>query len=635
MDANKSLDVSITIIAALLHDVSDVHGAVFNTRALRLTLNKVRSRAMHEGMGFLTKTLPRLGKAFDKAISGHTPLNSVGDGYRFDSLPNSVLPRFLGEFFSRVLQPDGTLQRVPCAKCVEVIRQVLYLFYKYELPYTEQQEDEVIQKFERTEETLSCSRCSASHTSDGMGCEQCATPTSETTCQKVVPEEKRRVIRIAQNLLKRVFATFDPTDIYPRHGPGAVATKQRLSYKYRWTNISKRITEKFPLDAYFYVSLGHVCDRLQEFSCLSDGDLPARVILVPKDSRGPRLISAEPVDFQWVQQGLGRELARHLESIELTKFNIHFTDQKPNQFGALLGSCTGRYATLDLNEASDRVSLDLVRLLFPDHICEYLEAARSCSTVLPSGKVIKLKKFAPMGSSLCFPILALTVWAILTAAAPDTDTRDGILVYGDDVIVPTAYAGDAMEQLESFGLKINQDKSCTAGLFRESCGMDAFNGINVTPVRLRTVWSSRRRAEVYSSWIAYANSFFSKRYYRVYNTIVDMLTALYGPIPSEDMHLACPSLRYVTEQERPKIRRWNRHLQKWQYKVWDLKSPSVNQVMDGWSMLLRYFAESVGRQRPYTEGITAPDFETLWNRSPFSVSQYTSRKTSMLVKRWR
>lgn len=634
METNKSLDVSLTIITALLRDVSDAHGAVFNTRALRLTLKKVESRCMHEGIGFLTKTLPRLGKAFDKAISGNTPLNSIGEGYSFEALPGSKLPRFLGEFFSRVLQQDGTLQRVPCAASVEVIRAVCYLYYKYELPYTEQQEDEVIQRFKKTEEELPCPSYGSSSTNSGVPGPEPSTPYPETTFDKVAPE-KRRVIRTARRLLVEVFAAFDPLDIFPRHGPGAVATRQRLSAKYLWKNVSRRITEKYPLDTYYYVNLEHVCDRLQELSCIDEESLPARVCLVPKDSRGPRLISCEPVDYQWIQQGLGRALARHLECIELTKFNIHFTDQLPNRFGALLGSKTGRYATLDLNEASDRISVDLVRCLFPPHICEYLEACRSCSTELPNGEVIKLKKFAPMGSALCFPILALTVWAILTAAAPDADTRSGILVYGDDVIVPTEFAGDAMEQLESFGLKINRDKSCTAGLFRESCGMDAFNGIDVTPVRLRTVWSHHRRADVYSSWVAYANSFYDKRYYRVYNKIVDMLTALYGPIPGMDLNLSCPSLRYVTEQVRPLPRRWNRHLQKWQYKVWDIRSPSVKQVTDGWSMLLRYFTESIGEQRPYTEGITAPEFETLWNRSPFSVSQYTSRSTSMLVKRWR
>jgi hypothetical protein len=90
MDARKSLDESYNLIAALLCDVSNSHGEVFNTTNLKRTLEKVRERLFAEGMGFLTKTLPRLGKAFDKALSGETKLNANALGYR--ALSNSELP---------------------------------------------------------------------------------------------------------------------------------------------------------------------------------------------------------------------------------------------------------------------------------------------------------------------------------------------------------------------------------------------------------------------------------------------------------------------------------------------------------------------------------------------------------------
>jgi len=639
MESNKSLDES-KIIAALICDVQYAHGLVFNTRARNLTIKKVESRIRKEGLGFLTKTLPRLGKAFDKAIAGDTKLNCKTVGFK--PYGDTQLPRFLGELFSQVLLPDGGLLPHPCAQCVKDIREILYSFYKYELPYTDEQEQHVIQKFKRTEEDLSTLSANLQEIED-------RTATAIGTRRRVglqnllardgeIPLRDRQVTiaREAKILLSRLFSSFDPLNIKPRHGPGAVATKQRLGDKYLWSNISGRITKQWPLDAFYFASNGHVCDRYDTFNSITDTDLPARVVLVPKDSRGPRLISCEPVDFQWIQQGLSRAIVELVEGHELTKFNVHFTDQLPNRFGALLGSSTGRYATLDLNEASDRVSVDLVRLIFPEHIFVFLEAARSLSTELPDGEVLPLNKYAPMGSALCFPVLALTVWAILTAAAPDADTRDGILVYGDDVIVPTAYAANAMEYLESFGLKVNRDKSCTSGLFRESCGQDAFQGTCVTPVRFRTVWSSARRPDVYSSWIAYANSHYDKQHYRVYDCIVNSLFAVYGKIPSDDMHLACPSLRWVPEHLKPNIKRWNASLQKVQYKVYDVKSPSVKHVIDGWSMLLRYFVE-VGYDRPLQspDEVSARIDDPLKVIPAFSVSTYTNRKTSMLVKRWR
>jgi len=676
MDQDKSLD-KYKLIAALLHDAHASHGAVFNCRALRLTLKQVSRRSLSEGARYFTVALPRLGKALDKALAGEEMIDC--GKLRLAALPNTKLPRFLGEFFSQVFSSDGTVLPNPCVDIIRVLRQLLLCFYKYEEPYTDEQCQRVVSKFERTEDDIKTSSEELDILYQAFS-SPCYPSTRRCPKQAVSKEE---IARKARHLLSDLFAFFDPMDIYPRHGPGVVATKQRLWEKFRWTNISRNITEVYPLDAFFYASLGHFCDSYKELSKITDEDLPAKVILVPKDSRGPRLISCEPVDYQWIQQGLGRAIVRHAERSELTKFNVFFTNQQPNRFGALLGSSTGKYVTLDLNEASDRVSVSLVRLLFPDHLYKCLAACRSSSTVLPSGKVLPLRKFAPMGSSLCFPVMALTIWAILTAAAPDEDVASHILVYGDDVIVPTAFAERAMEQLESFGLKINRDKSCIKGSFRESCGMDAYQGSDVTPIKFRSVWSSLRCPDSYTSWIAYANSLvsqvnptWSRKYHHTYDYIVGRLTAVYGDIPTRDMHLACPSLVRVPETRRPIRHRVNRSLQKLQYRVWDVKSPNINHDITGWEMLLRYFSEAANTlnlsQRERQQNTVFDCFPHVreklpvsedygrcavyearlsefmlfhghgsWERypiletTPFSVSQYTRPRTSMLVRRWR
>jgi hypothetical protein len=650
MVPNKSLDESKTIIAALLCDVHSKHGDVFNTRSLRLTLKKVESRLHAEGMGFLTKTLPRLCKAFDKALLGNIKMNQALHTER--CYEGSELPRFLGEFFIRVFLPDGTIRQQPCLSSVKVVRDICYLFYKYKLPYTDEQEQQVISKFERTEDDLTTTDQTLKGIAKVIELEEARDEAersrrfsdfdkygllyrADRQRSSIRDSSTVGVVREARNLLKRLFAGFDPKNIHPRHGPGAVATRQQPHEKYTWTNVSATITTMYPYDAYFCASFGHVCDTYDDFMSITDDSLPARVILVPKDSRGPRLISCEPVDYQWIQQGLGTAIVELVERHPLTRDNVRFTDQDPNRFGALMGSLTGSYSTLDLNEASDRVSLELVRLLFPVELLPYLEACRTSSTRLPDGRIIPLRKFAPMGSCLCFPILALTVWAILTAAAVDADTRESVYVYGDDVIVPTAFAANAIEQLESVGLRVNIDKSCTTGFFRESCGMDAFHGVNVTPVRLRTVWSSTPSPDIYTSWIAYANSFWDRGYYRTYDLIVGRLHSVYGAIPDDDMNLSCPSLRSVPEDWRPKRRRVNKSLQKLEFNVWDVQSPMRIKCLSGWSMLLRYFAEAT----------TSTPWDTIENNQKpslalepeiaFSVRRYTNRRTSMLVRRWR
>lgn len=579
----KSLD-EVELIAALLHDVQTSHGVVFNNKTRKLTLNKVRQRVSSEGISFLTKTMPRLGKAFDKALLENTKFDCTNIGFK--PYLDTKLPRFLGELFSLVFSPDGAVLPEPCVHCIKQIRLVLYSFYKYKLPNSHEQEQQVVESFIKTEDDLSVVKLQLGEIQAGL--------------DKSVTSRRHRIktmstidiAREAKILLSNIFTYFDPTDIVPRHGPGSVATKQQLWNKFRWTNISKTITNQYPIDAYFYASLGHVCDELNGLASIKDECLPARVLLVPKDSRGPRLISCEPVDFQWIQQGLGRAITELVESHRLTKDNVRFTDQQPNRFGALVGSKQGRYATLDLKEASDRISVDLVRLLYPEHIFKYLMACRSSCTQLPDGRIIQLEKFAPMGSALCFPILALTIWSILAAGIEDADTLASIYVYGDDVIVPTAYAANAIERLESFGLKVNRDKSCTSGFFRESCGLDAYKGTEVTPVRFRTVWSSTPCPNVYTSWIAYANQLFDRQCFNAYDYIVEHLLHIYGEIPDDDIcKNRCPTLREVPLDRRPKRRRTNRSLQRLEYFVYDVKSPSIVKDLKGWSMLLRYFTE--------------------------------------------
>jgi len=638
METTKSLDDNYEVIAALLCDISNAHGTVFNTRSLKCTLEIVHNRLLSEGMGFLTKTLPRLGKALDRALvegrlvkANWAQKSQKGEILTVvPCLVGSELPMFMGEFFKRIFELDGVLLATPCVNSVKVLRQVLYVYYKYELPYTEDQELQVLARFTETEQELSTRQEFFRQLEDYLvGSDMFRSRAFEAHMST------RQVALEAKRLLAELFSSFDPLHIHPRHGPGAVATKQQLQRKYLWTNVAAKITDVYPFDAYFCASFGEVCDRIGRSVPVGEANLPARVILVPKDSRGPRLISCEPVDYQWVQQGLGRAIVEHVELHPLTRESVRFTDQGPNRNVALLASRDGQYSTLDLNEASDRVHLELVRLLWPENLWRYLEACRSSSTVLPNGKIQQLTKFAPMGSALCFPIMAVTIWAILSAAAPNADVQEHIYVYGDDVIVPTAQAADAIEHLESFGLKINRDKSCTTGLFRESCGMDAFKGTDVTPVRLRTVWSLSRSPEIYLSWIAYANSFRDRGYYHLYDLIVERLRH-YGPIPSEDMHLACPSLRYLPESEKPTRRRWNPDHQVWEYLVLDVKFPRLCRQMNGWSMLLRFFSEA-GSDRPLSHRpeYTPADESFLYGSAAFSVRLYTERSSGMLELCWR
>jgi len=200
-------------------------------------LKKVDRRLLSEGTGFLTKTLPRLGKAFDKALTGDTPMNSTDIGFK--PIPGSKLPMFMGELFREVLHQDGTVLQHPSVNSVRVLRQITYLFYKYELPYTNEQEQRVVSRFEKTENDLSTSDLYLEEISERIAAIR---PGSRKVYN---PANHARVAREARNLLERVFQAFEPENIAPSHGPGAVATKQLPWEKYEWTNVSKAITSVY------------------------------------------------------------------------------------------------------------------------------------------------------------------------------------------------------------------------------------------------------------------------------------------------------------------------------------------------------------------------------------------------------
>jgi hypothetical protein len=201
-----------------------------------------------------------------------------------------------------------------------------------------------------------------------------------------------------------------------------------------------------------------------------------------------------------VQQGIMKYMVRKLESHSLTQGRVNFTYQTINQQLALDSSLDREYSTLDLSDASDRVSVALFEHLFADTELGYaIMQTRSSRAVFPSlvdpkgitcvgENSVRLRKLAPMGSAVCFTVLAASVWSLLYSALElmgRDDLARRVYVYGDDIVVPTECYGQCILILENYYLLVNKGKSFSQGWFRESCGTDAVAGMEVTPVRLR------------------------------------------------------------------------------------------------------------------------------------------------------
>lgn len=235
--------------------------------------------------------------------------------------------------------------------------------------------------------------------------------------------------------------------------------------------------------------------------------IETEIITVPKTALTRRVISKERNDVQYIQQGI-MNIFNYIYSLPPVSRSVKLTDQSFAQRLALLGSKSGKFVTIDLSSASDSVTKTQVKVILAAHP----ELRQLCMNfapefgVLPNGKRLKLEKFAPMGSGHCFRMEVLVFLVIVLEAYRRhlgvthhylyEMWRQGKLtfsIYGDDIIVPEWLAAEVLAVLRQLGYLPNMTKSffgprvtddSPSYRFRESCGMEALNGFDVTPFRI-------------------------------------------------------------------------------------------------------------------------------------------------------
>jgi len=451
----------------LSHFVSEKDREVFSTRA------------EGEGLPFLTTVLPRLFKALDSAMQSST----LGPVEGFQSRKGEAYPVFLRKAWEAVFEKDGSLKPTSLVQtgAIVCIRQLSAVYYKLELPHTEEQVNTVITAFLQAEDDLG--------QLDLMGTGPAA------------------LLGRARNIVGRLLSGSNPFDIQPRHGSGASACRVKPVDRYSSFRYIDRLNRSYPYDEYFFSGKHDLCDNMDRLFNAEEAEPEARVVMVHKDSRGPRLISCEPREFMYIQQGLMAKLYDAIDHHPTIARMVSCTDQTRNQELAREASIRDHLATLDLKEASDRVSWELVCTMFPQSWIRAFDSCRTRSTVLPDGTSVPLDKFAPMGSACCFPVEAICFWAIVLAATYSKEAINRIFanrpretdmqmsVFGDDIIVASENSDAAVGALESVGLLVNKDKSFRTGPFRESCGGDYYFGSYVAPVRLKSLPTNDKRGQ--------------------------------------------------------------------------------------------------------------------------------------------
>lgn len=483
----------------------------------------ILSRYENEGESFLGITLPTFAEWLEESLQLGRSATSIFARFRKRPKQKSVLPCFLHGLTCRVFDAKtGELLAHPDPLAVLFIRRIC-LFYKKVFKVCDPVRDRKAQNtYVETDDSL-------------------------RRLPKFPQDKERMLDFVCRRFFPKIDVAFlrsiDDESILPRHGPGATADKAWANEKYRGREFYGRWDDLFSWEHLYGFPTMHQSNR--EVTMPRD-ELPVKVVSVPKTMKTSRIICVEPTAMQYAQQLTAARLVDCLHRVGLYQ-HLNFHDQSLNQESARVGSIDGSLATIDLSEASDRVSVKLVSSVFRHSplLLRHLYGCRSTRAMLQDGRKVYLRKYASMGSALTFPVEALCFLMICLAAICDErkvfnrsgrprslaafeNARKGVLVFGDDIVVPSDCIVKVTTYLEAFGLKVNSKKTFFKGGFRESCGFDYFNGHLVTPVYLRRdPPKSHMDADRFVSWVHMANRFAKTGLIRTANLVADHIDKMW------------------------------------------------------------------------------------------------------------
>jgi len=462
-------------------------------------ITTVASRYEHEGLWFLAVTLADLGKAIEKWLEqGFVGPSSDVPKFKWDSRLGR--PRFLGGFLDRVFVPgSGVLLEDPDIEAIYALRQLTLMFSKIESPPDRKGQVSVVTP---ARERLAMSGF--------IQCEQDVKVSDAIMDPSYMMDFQRVSNMLYGDVFTKMERDLQHGNLFPKHGPGGVADRLTQNGKWNQRSWTARLQEAgmFPEE---FLLVNQQSERVaklrEELDILEPGaETPVRVISVPKTMKTPRIIAIEPTAMQYMQQALARSLLSAVKENSFLSTAIGIDDQDPNRDLARRGSLTGDLATLDLSEASDRVSNQHVLAMFEDWpgLSQAIQATRSRKADVRGHGVQRLAKFASMGSALTFPIEAMVFLTIILLGIEresgtlltrkDLKKLSGrVRVFGDDLIVPRDNVLFVCDELETFGFRVNASKSFWTGRFRESCGKEYYDGHDVSIVKVRRVLPPTRQ----------------------------------------------------------------------------------------------------------------------------------------------
>lgn len=608
------------------------------------------------GLQFVLLDLPKIGKHLDRCLDEGTYIKSglpasKPSGGRFGQIPVFLRGLYLRVFeckqngASIVLSVKEESDLDQDALCF--LRQFLYACKKAKLECPAHRVDEAFDAFYRCESELPSPEpwwdeemCEGS--SEEMPLLSRAFSGNDELVARAdqhgLPHSLLTLLDAVASKVSEALGPFNAEEWKFKHGNGAKSNMRTGEDRFTFPYWSTMLDTVFPYADYAYHAWNAWADAtwtgpdgLNLIPSLGEGGQPqvteecfnsgyvtpsARLIAIHKTYKGPRLIAPEPVENAWAQQCLLDYFYSNTARSWLRGF-IRFNDQELSRELCRKGSASCSLATIDLSEASDRVTPLVVGCVFKRDSVRY--ALRACRTRLlqtPMG-LLKLRKFSTMGSACTFPVESLVFLCVAIAGTLHSRgiskarvggilrLRGEISVFGDDLIVPAESYDVVVRLLECLHFKVNTDKSFAGpNGFREACGVDAFRGVEVTPAYWLSTYDDTPESLV--SCVEQSNNFYKKFLVNASEAIREQVkgAAVRLPLrPNDSEILGFAS--YVKPPILLKVRR-NTDLQRTEMLAPTLSSRQKVLKVAGDRNLHQYFTEEPSPFTEWASGVREP-----------------------------
>jgi hypothetical protein len=620
-------------VNALLHVmngiIKDARSAYPSMKGLDLDYESLTLLSRSRGLGFFTLDLPNLDALLLEGLEAgrlalHGPLSRAVSS-------KTKVPKLLSGLWLRVFDSDGCLKSGVDSLAILFLRQISCLGKKIATECSKSRVEATIGEYHGIERQLRSptvrwdsddvdfeNGADDRHLSESTAYSHSSYPLDlfsqgESQAEKLVRRRKNerleylldRVQQVA-DLFADAIGPFDPLDFSQsresesrgtgfKHGPGAVAERLENHEKSCFPNWPHKLDNYFPFE-FVGRTAGSNAPRPQNH------EVASRLIQVPKTAKAPRLIAAEPTAHQFCQQLVWSFLQERMNDLFRGSF-INFRRQDLSSEMVISASRDRQLATVDLSSASDRLSCWTVERIFRGNtsLLHALHAVRTRYTrdeISSVPSFLRLKKFASQGSATTFPvqsivflILALGVsvrgpisWSSIWKMSKQ------VRVYGDDIILPSRGYAPLLAVMETLELKVNTSKSYVTGFFRESCGSDAYQGDDVTPVKPKTVTADAPMA--IQAVIDTSNNLFMKGFWHASDNLLHLLP----PHIRRGLRVVDPRaigyaglISYSGGDESHLRKRWNSRFHRYEVRVWSLSDKTPKENRGGFESLLDFF----------------------------------------------